>query len=350
MNAHNFESREPLVSVIILNFNGQELLHDCLISVLNTCYPNYEVIVVDNASTDRSCEMVEREFPHVKLVRNQINCGYSKGNNIGILRSIGDFVVLLNNDTVVTPNWLYELVHEAKQNPDCFYQPKILFFENNRINSTGNCIQFFGFAFPRGMGVIDVGQYDSKCEVSYASGACVLASRKLVETVGLLDEGFFTFYEDVNWGWRALMLGYTSIYVPSAVIYHRWGGSWGSDMSSKKFFLIERSRLASVFRNYSTNTLIGLIPLLILIELSVLFYSFTNGFLKEKILVYSDLIRCKNILISQRKKLQRIRKKSDSDISCYFTTELNHPYLGKFSISANKMLHALCGLFRLVIR
>ena len=339
-----------MVSVIILNFNGGDLLRKCLQSVFKTDYPDYEVLVVDNGSTDESCVMVEKEFPRVQLVRNQENCGYSEGNNVGILHSIGEFIVLLNNDTVVHSGWLSELVREAERNPECFYQPKILFVGSNRINSAGNCVQLFGFAFPRGMGEVDVGQYDSKCEVSYASGACVLASRRLVEDVGLLDEGFFTFYEDVNWGWRALMRGYKTVYVPSAVIYHRWGSSWGRLMSSKKFFLIERSRIASVFRNYSFRTLVVLFPEIVFVELLVFSYCFLRGFLSEKMCVYTDLLRFRRVLLSQRRELQGRRKMADDFVSSFFSDGLTHVYLGAFATPINMLLSLLAKIAKPLIR
>jgi GT2 family glycosyltransferase len=346
---HNSRMKEPLVSVIILNFNGRDLLRKCLQSVFKTEYPNYEVIVVDNGSTDESCVVVEREFPHVQLIRSHENCGYSEGNNIGILNSRGEFMVLLNNDTVVNPEWLSELVPEAERNPEYFYQPKILFVGSDRINSAGNCVQLFGFAFPRGLGEVDVGQYDGKCEVSYASGACVLASRRLVEDVGFLDEGFFTFYEDVNWGWRALMRGYKTIYVPSAVIYHKWGSSWGRLMSSRKFFLIERSRVASVLRNYSFRTLVILFPALVFVELLVFSYCFLRGFLSEKVRVYGDLLRFRRVLVSQRRELQGRRRMSDGFVSSFFSDGLTHVYLGAFATPMNKLLSFFSKIAKLVI-
>jgi GT2 family glycosyltransferase len=343
---HNSRIKEPLVSVIILNFNGRDLLCKCLQSVFKTDYPDYEVIVVDNGSTDESCMMVEREFPHVQLIRNHENCGYSKGNNVGILYSIGEFIVLLNNDTVVTPEWLSELVREAERNPECFYQPKILFARSKKINSAGNSIQLYGFAFPRGIGELDFGQYDKECEISYSSGACVLASKEFIKKIGLLDDDFYTFYEDVNWGWRALMLGYKSIYVPSAVVYHKWGGTWGSKMFSNKFYLIERSRLATVFRNYSFRTLIIMSPLLFAVELLVLSFSILNGFLPEKIKTYVDLLNARNVLLRQRKELQATRNKPDRFVINTFSDALIHLYLGRFTSPVNKFLRYTSKIIR----
>jgi GT2 family glycosyltransferase len=339
--SHSFSLDDPLVSIVVLNYNGEKLLRNCLSSVSKTKYRNFEVIVVDNGSKDGSCSMVEREFPFFQLIKNPKNYGYSKGNNLGIIGCKGKFVAMLNNDTTVNADWLSALVKEANRNPACFYQPKILIEDTNRINSTGNCIQPFGFAFPRGLGEIDKGQYCTKSKISYASGACVFCSRALIEDVGFLDEAFYSFYEDVNWGWRALMRAHETIYVPSAVIYHKWGGSWGQTMSRKKFFLIERSRIMSVLRNYSSKTIVFLLPGLICTELAVFLYSLLNGFFPEKVHVYADLLKLRKLLMNQRKELQARRMVPDKYVFRYFNHGLNHLYLGALSRPADKLLSFL---------
>ena len=315
------------------------MLKECLDSVFLTNYPRYDVIVIDNGSIDTSCAVIERDFPNVKLIKLRENLGFSKGNNLGILHSKADFVVLLNNDTLVSPSWLSELMQEAKKNHDCFYQPKILLSENKRINSAGNYIQLLGFAFPRGLDKPDIGQYEGVHEVSYASGACVLASKDFIQKIGLLDEDdLFSYYEDVNWGWRALMLGYSSIYVSSSVIYHKWGGSYGNTLSEKKFFLIERARLATLYRNYDAKTLACLFPALLAVEMIMLLFSFKKGFASKKIRAYSDLIKAKKVLSYQKRQLLKNRKRSDKAILNHFTNGFFHPYLGTLSNPINKCL------------
>jgi GT2 family glycosyltransferase len=278
--------------------------------------------------------MIEREFPTVQLIKNSQNLGYAKGNNIGILHSKGEFVALLNSDTTVDPEWLSELVREAISNPNCFYQPKILFAGSKKINSAGNFIHLLGFAFPSGIGELDVGQYDKKRLISYASGACVFASRKLFTKCGMLDD--LPFYEDVNLGWKASLLGYRSIYIPSSVIYHKWGGSWGAKLSSTKFFYIERGRLFTFFRNYFFRTIVLLLPAFIFVELLVLLYSLSHGFISEKIRVYADMLRLRKTIVNQRRKLQMRRKMTDSYVVRTFENGFTHIYFGIFALPLNK--------------
>lgn len=146
------------------------------------------------------------------------------------------------------------------------------------------------------------------------------------------------------------MRGFRTVYVPSAVVYHRWGSSWGRLMSSRKFFLIERSRVASVFRNYSFRTLVVLFPALVFVELLVFSYCFLRGFLSEKIRVYGDLLRFRRLLISQRRELQGRRKMSDGFVSSFFSDGLTHIYLGAFATPINKLLSFLTKIAKPLVR
>ncbi|MEM3062363.1 MAG: glycosyltransferase family 2 protein, partial [Nitrososphaerota archaeon] len=184
---------EALVSIIILNYNGDSVLLECLESVFSSNYHNFEVIVVDNASSDGSDRLTKKHFPQIRLIKNKRNLGYSIGNNIGILEAKGEYIVLLNNDTIVHPDWIKELIAAAQRYPDAaFLQPKILFEGNRRvINSAGNMIHIAGFGLCRGIGEVDNGQYDKEEEIGYASGACVFARRRAIEEIGLLDSTYF---------------------------------------------------------------------------------------------------------------------------------------------------------------
>jgi len=329
----------PLVSVIILNYNGKSDLIKCLDSLRKTDYPNLETIVVDNGSTDNSVSAVQQMFENVKVLSNEINYGYAKGNNIGIQNTHGEYVVLLNNDTFVHPNWLKQLVEAAeKLKEDCFLQPKILLADNPQIiNSAGNMIHVAGFGFPRGAGERDMGQYEREAEVAYASGACIFTSQRVIRKVGLLDERYFLQFEDLDWGWRGRMQGITSRYIPKAVIYHKWGGTLGR-FSEEKSYYLERNRVYTLLTNYSIRTLIILFPVIAVTEVLVLIYSLANKRLSAKIKSYSDLIRIRQDIIKRRHLIQKGREKPDKDVLSVFSDILKHPHLKSPAIQVANVL------------
>ena len=238
----------PLVSIIILNYNAGELLLNCVESVFKINYNNIEVIVVDNASKDHSHLKCKEKFDKIHLIENKENFGYCEGNNVGIRQAKGDFVVILNPDTIVEPNWLVELFNAYIIFGDGLYQPKILAFENNLFESGGNMLHVFGFGYSKGRGVTDNGQYDESCEIGYASGACLFTKMEIIKKIGLFDPFIFLYHDDLDLGWRAAHLGIKSFYAPKARIYH--AGSYNYKWSGKKFFWLERNRHYCLLTHY----------------------------------------------------------------------------------------------------
>ena len=160
---------QPLVSIIILNYNAGNLLLDCVESVLQTNYENYEIIVVDNASTDNSQNECNEKFKPIQLIQNQKNLGYCEGNNVGIGNAGGEFVVILNPDTLVESNWLNALVNGYQEFGEGIYQPRFLTTDNHKIlQGTGNMIHLFGFGFARNKGDVDEGQFNKPERIGYA--------------------------------------------------------------------------------------------------------------------------------------------------------------------------------------
>ena len=143
----------PLVSVIVLNYNAGELLLNCIDSLKKSAYTNLEILVVDNISTDGSQKKCKEKFPDVELIQNNENLGYCGGNNVGIKKAKGEFIVILNPDTIVEKNWIDELILAHREFGDGLYQPKILSLnEENIIQSTGNMLHIFGFGYARDKG------------------------------------------------------------------------------------------------------------------------------------------------------------------------------------------------------
>lgn len=268
----------PLVSVIILNYNGLEITDACLKAVSRTQYPNFEVILVDNASTDGSPKYFSEHYPSIRLIVNSENKGFSEGNNDGIRAARGKYIVLLNNDVEVTPNWLSEMVRVAESDPRiAACGPKILsFYKRNRFEYNGAAGGFFDiYGYPVLQGRIfekiedDLGQYDKVRDVFWAGGCCILIRKEVLNETGLFDETFFADFEEMDLCWRILLSGYRIVYVPSAKIYHM-GGSTGKDQS-KRWFFKQRNNLIIMIKNYDLKNLFKTLPLRVLFEIPTMF-------------------------------------------------------------------------------
>lgn len=332
------------MSVIVLNYNGKDVLGPCLDSVFASFYFPFEVIVVDNGSTDGSADFYKERYPF-RLVRNEHNLGYCGGNNAGIRVARGEFLVLLNFDTVVDRNWLNELTQYAMKLKADFCQPKILMFDDPRIiNSMGLDIHLAGFGLLRGGGSIDSFENNEPREVAGVHGTCLFASRKAIEEVGLLDSNFFAFCEDTDWSWKASMLGLRLVYVPSAVVYHRWGHGWGHQ-SPEKFYYSERNRMIMIFTNYSRRSLILLLPVFVLTEIVTLGYCLLHKMLRAKILAYSRLLQMRGYIARRRRRIQLARQVSDNLVIRKFTYDFEHPFLARYIAPVNVLYK---WLFRLV--
>lgn len=226
--------------IVILNWKQYELTAQCLRSILNSEASLYEIVVIDNNSEDGSVDKLRSEFGEdIQLLVNNQNIGFAAGNNVGILHAIeqgADYVMLLNNDTTVSPGFLTSLVDTINTGEYIgAVTPKIYFMYNpSVIWAVGGAFEkWSGSAHCRGKGEIDCGQFDRVEAVSYATGCCILFSLKALETVGLLDEKYFAYFEDVDWCLRAQKAGFKILYEPSSVIWHVAGAS-SSDGVSKE--------------------------------------------------------------------------------------------------------------------
>jgi len=214
-------SENPLVSVIVLNYNAGELLLNCIGSVKKSAYRNLEIIVVDNISTDKSQETCKEKYPDIKLIQNNENFGYCEGNNIGIREAKGDYIVILNPDTIVESNWIEELISAYNKFGEGLYQPKHLSLNEKTVYmSAGNMLNIFGFGYAREKGNRDENQFNKIEEIGYASGTCLFTSSAVLKKVGLFDPFIFLYHDDLDLGWRASQLGIKSYYVPTSLIYH----------------------------------------------------------------------------------------------------------------------------------
>jgi GT2 family glycosyltransferase len=219
--------QQPKVSIIMLVWNSYEVTRDCLLSLRKIDYPAFEVVLVDNGSVDSSGERLAREFPEIRLIRNEKNLGFTGGNNVGMRDALArgtDYLLLLNNDTIVAPNFLSELVQVAESDSLIgMVNPKIYYYEpSDKIwYAGGKYVRWKTFPVHFGLRQSDDGSYNQTQEVSFVTGCALLVKSEVARKVGLLDDIFFLSYEDVDWSVRTLEAGYKAVYVPASVIWHR---------------------------------------------------------------------------------------------------------------------------------
>jgi GT2 family glycosyltransferase len=329
---------DAFVSIIILNYNGGNLLLECIESVYNTTGCKYEVILIDNCSSDNSHIVCKEKFPQIILIQNDKNIGMS-ARNIGLKTAHGNFVVFLDSDTEVESNWLVNFIKSFELHREGLYQPKFLKKEQHSvIDSAGNMINIFGLAYARGKGDTDVGQYNTFHTINYTAGACIFSSLTTIQKIGEIDDIFFAYHDDVDYGWRGSLLGIPSYYEPNVVVYHQ--SSPTMKWSSKKFFLLERNRWICLLTLYSRKTLIKIFPLLILVEIGMFLFFLRSGMGFAKIKSCFSLIKMRKDINKRRAKIAQNRKFDDKTIIKNFVDDFWLPSY-KIDQRTSKLVNSL---------
>lgn len=246
-------SPTPLLSIIIPHWNGRHHLDDCLTSLRQQTYQNFEIIIVDNASEDGSQAYIRHQFPEVNLIELDQNYGFTGACNKGYTAATGDIIILLNNDTETSPSWLSEIVSAFGRHPQAgSVIGKIrLFHERDKLHTAGDYYRLDGRPGNRGVWQEDCGQYDQEERVFSGCGAAVAYRRTALEQTGFLDDDFYFSCEDVDLGWRLNLAGWQVIYIPTALIYHKVKAS-SSPISS---YYDSRNRLYTLWKNYPSSLL-----------------------------------------------------------------------------------------------
>ncbi len=245
---------DPLACVVILNWNGRDYLRDCMRSAFAQTYSRFRIIVVDNASPDRSAEIVRDEFPEATLVALPQNLHFARGTNAGVEAALKDpecmYIVTLNNDTRVDPEWLAELARSARDEHVGTVASKLLFMDRPKvINSAGIHATRDGAGVDRGWHQADEGQFDENVEVFGASAGAALYRRRAFETVGLFDGDFVAYYEDLDLAWRVRLAGWEARFAPRSIVYHKYSAS-SSLRAVWKTYQGERNRIWNLVQNY----------------------------------------------------------------------------------------------------
>jgi len=308
------EKSASLVSIIILNYNAGKLLHECVESIFKSHNKNFEVILVDNASSDKTYKQCKEKFNGIILLENKKNLGYCEGNNVGIRHAQGEFIVVLNPDTLVEPDWLDELISAYENNGDGIYQQKILAnTDHSMLLSTGQVLQLFGFGYSREKGDKDTDTYNKIEKISYASGTCLFTTKKILEKLNFFDPFLFAYHDDLDLCWRAALENIKSYYIPSSIVYHPREG-YTFKWNSFKFYLLERNRQYCLLTHYSRTTYFKMLPALIMVDIGVFFYYLIKGVILSKFKATLNILKNFNQINSRYKKIQNKRLISDSEL------------------------------------
>lgn len=248
----DYGSMNPKVIVIIVNWNRKVHLLETLASVAKLTYPNLDVVVVDNHSSDGSVEAIRHDFPKVTVIENGRNLGFTGGNNVGIrwgLARVGDYFFLLNNDVEIASDALSIMVERAESHPqEGIFGPKTYkYYQRDTLDFVGGKYSWLtGKTQSVGDGEKDIGQYDEPLAFDFINGHAFLIKREVIEKIGLLDEGYFAYNEETDWCIRARRAGYKCVYVPQAVAWHKVSST---PIGVARDYLIMRNRILCMRKN-----------------------------------------------------------------------------------------------------
>jgi len=265
-----------LVSVVIVNWNGKRYLERCLASVLDQTYRQFEVILVDNGSTDGSVEFVSQTFPGIRLIENLENVGFAAGNNVALRLVEGDYIATLNNDAQADRRWLEELVRPMEADHRVGMCASTILFADrpHMIESMGINLDKAGIAWHRfgGSEESEAVEDEEPSEVFGPCAAAALYRRKMLEEIGLFDEEFFAYLEDVDLAWRARLMGWRCLFVLGARVYHEHSATTKAGFPHKSY-LLGRNRVWTILKNYPAPEIFLFLPAIVFYDLVAVLYA-----------------------------------------------------------------------------
>ncbi len=312
---------KPLVSIIILNFNGLTDTVKCLKSIKKTTYPNFEILLLDNGSDNNEGLVLQKKYgQRYKVILLNKNLGFTGGNNLALKKAKGKYIILLNNDTEVTPNWIEPLVTLLNKDKSiAIVQPKIKMLQNKNYfdyaGAAGGFIDKYGYPFTRGRifetKEKDAGQYDNEGIIFWASGAsCIIRKSTIKKVGGLFDPTFFNYMEEIDFCWRIWKGGYKVYYCPNSVIYHKGAASTGKNLFKKRYWE-HRNNLILLYKNLGRIAFCKTLVIRILLECATYLNYLLKGnftYLKSLFLAHVDFA---SMII--RKELKRNTEKHTSN-------------------------------------
>lgn len=325
MFAQNIAHMLPEVDIVILNHNGKRFLDECLTSVLQSTYKKKQVYLLDNASTDDDVNYVIQKYPEVKIIQNRFNNGYCAAYNLAFRRCPGEYIICLNNDVTVAPNWIEGMVNLAESDQQiAAIQPKILSYQNPNefeyAGASGGMYDVFGYPFLRGRVFThlekDNGQYNNVAQVFWTSGAAMFLRKSALSVSGLLDVTIVHHMDEIDLCWRLRMAGFKLYVQPNSVIHHIGGGTI-TQHSFAKTYWNHRNALYIMLKNYELKNVIKYVPVHILLDfVAALQGLLTLNFTMVRAIATAHLwlIWHGNLIMFKRSKVQRKRKLPDSEV------------------------------------
>jgi len=318
-------SERPLVSILIVNYNGLRFLQTMLDSLRNCTYSNLEIIFIDNCSTDNSIEFVKKNYPEVKIVENPENYMFARGNNEGIKIANGEIICLLNNDVEVDPGFIEPIIEvfEAHANIGACQSKMLEMTDRSHLEYTGACggyIDWAGYPFLRGRIMDrtepDDGQYDEPAPLFWGSGACLFVRKEALEGSGLLDEEFELHMEEIDLCWRLRLAEWGIYSIPASKIWHHGGGTLNYNHPVKIYYNF-RNNIFMLAKNLSTKSLIIRLPIRLALDAiafvrSLLVMQFSMAFAILR--AYGWLLSHIGLIFQKRKQVQRQRRAPDKKI------------------------------------
>jgi len=329
-------SSSPLISAIIVNYNGRRFIGDCIRSIQAQTYSVSEIIVVDNSSVDGSVEYINEEFPGVEVVSLRENIGFAGANIEGLKRTTGEYILLLNNDAEAESACIAGLVYAMEAHPEVgICAPKILQYDQDVIESAGDGFSTNLRGHERGRGLSS----DSYSKEEYVFGACAGAAlyrRAMLQEIGFLDRDFFLIYEDTDFNIRAQLSGWKARYIPSAVVRHRVRSSIGHMSDTAILYSLRNCELAR-FKSIPLGIILRCLPsLLIGSSLELLYFAFKHRkpglYLKAKL----EAVKLLPKMLQKRKEIMRTRKVNNKYLYSIMTPVTDKEF---FSIKLNKLIN-----------
>ncbi|BDV41763.1 glycosyl transferase [Geotalea uraniireducens] len=269
---------KPLVSVIVLTWNGIRFLSGCLGALADQTFRGFEVVLVDNGSDDGSARYVQEEFPWVRVVDLPKNLGFAEGNNRGLAAAQGELIVTLNNDTLAEPDFLAELVVAAERCPDAGMIAALLvnFYDPERIDAAGIAPGADGIGYCLGHGAPVGRPWDEPRDVFGPSAGAALYRREMIDEIGFFDADFFAYGEDFDLAWRGQLGGWRCMTAPRAVVRHVHSATSGTG-SPFTIYHIHRNKWYVLLKDWPTRLLVKHLPRILLADLAAFLVALLKG-------------------------------------------------------------------------